>query len=252
MGSLEESRRANEAITAERDHYKEFWSAMNNYHTVMSRFQVSAPSVGSLGFAGAPLPSQMVYSSSPSIPQLGAAPSPLIPQTGAPPFATSAYPLYSATAANLAAMDLKFQPHYQTAGEIVAPPPAAHDGTTRNPDPSTPEPTGPAAKTQSPETPSKRSSMKSIESYFASNRKPTFPLSVESTIPTIPKPSPPHETGLQFTEGNKERAPPTGIPSKYLEDSSTSTEEVSLSPVENERQGQEGHMVGDHQPDWLV
>jgi hypothetical protein len=38
MGSLEESRLANEALTAERDHYKEFWNAMNNYHTVMSRF----------------------------------------------------------------------------------------------------------------------------------------------------------------------------------------------------------------------
>ena len=171
MDSLEESRRANEAITTERDHYKEFWSAMNNYHTVMSRFQVSAPSVGSLGFAGTPLPSQMVSSSSPSIPQFGAAPSPLIPQTDAPPFAISAYPLYNATAANLAAMDLKFQSHYQTAGEIVAPPPATHDDTIRNPDPSIPESTGSAAKTQSPETPSKHSSMKSIESYFTSNRK---------------------------------------------------------------------------------
>lgn len=232
---------------------------MNNYHTVMSRFQVSAPS-----FAGAPFPGQMDYSSPLSIPQLGAAPSPLIPQTGAPPFATSAYPVYSATAANLAAVDLKFQPHHQTAG---APPPAVHDGTTRDPAPSTPEPTGPAAaaKPQSPETPSKRTSMKSLESYFASARKTPFPLSVEPAepaVPAIPKPSPPHETGNQFTEGNKERNPPPGIPSKYSVDLSSSTEDASLSPLENEEQGQEGqgqegqgqegHKVGDHQPDWLV
>jgi len=261
MGSLEESRRANMAITAERDHYKEFWTAMNNYHSVMSRFQVSAPSVGSLGFAGAPFPGQMDYSSPPSIPQLGTAPSPLIPQTGAPPFATSAYPVYSATAANLAAtVDLKFQPQYQTAG--APPPPAAHDGATRDPAPSTPEPTGPATAkppSQSPETPSKRTSIKSIESYFASARKTSFPLSVETpAVPAIPKPSPPHEIGIQFSEGNKERkSPPPGIPSKYSVDLSSSTEEASLSPLENEGQGQEGQgqegpKVGDHQSDWLV
>jgi hypothetical protein len=229
---------------------------MNNYHAVMSRFQVSAPLVGSLGFAGAPLPSQMVYSASPSIPQLGApsipqlgtAPSPLIPQTGAPPFATSAHPLFSATAANLAAMDLKLRTNSQPAGEIVAPP-VASEGTTQISDPSTPEPTGPE-KTQSPETPSKRTSMKSIESYFSSVRKPTFPVSIEEAIPAIPKPSP-HDPVSQFTEGDKERAPPRGIPSQYSEDLSTSREEVYLSPFENGKQGQEGLTVGDHQADWL-
>jgi hypothetical protein len=89
MGSLEESRRANEALRAERDHYKEFWSVMNNYHTVMSRFQVPASSVG---FPGAPLPNQMgVYSSAPYA-EFGAAPSPLSQQAGPPPFAVSGYP----------------------------------------------------------------------------------------------------------------------------------------------------------------
>ena len=211
---------------AERDHYKEFWTVMNNYHTVMSRFQVSASSVRSVGFAGA-LSSQMIYSSSPSIPQLGVAASSLIPQTVAPPFATSAYPLYSATAANLAAMDPKFQSHCQATGEIITPsPPITHDDMTRNPDPSTPEPIG-SAKIQSSETPSKRTSMKSIESYFTSIRKYAFSLSIEDAIPAILRSSPPHETDVQFTEDDKERNP--GIPSKYSENSSTSTEEVSLS-----------------------
>jgi hypothetical protein len=193
MDSLEESRRTNEAITAERDHYKEFWTVMNNYHMMMSHFQVSASSVG---FTGAPLFSQMVCSSSPFIPQLGAAPLSLIPQTGVPPFITSAYPLYSIIAANLAAMDLKFQSHYQVTGEIVAPPPSApHDDMIRNPDLFIPKPTE-SAKIQSPETPSKRTSMKSIESYFASIRKSVFSLFIEDVILIIPKPSPPYETDV--------------------------------------------------------
>ena len=45
MGSLEESHRANEAVTAERDHYKEFWSAMNNYHTVVGDVSFSSPCI---------------------------------------------------------------------------------------------------------------------------------------------------------------------------------------------------------------
>jgi hypothetical protein len=101
--------------------------------------------------------------------------------------------------------------------------------------------------------------MKSIESYFASARKTPFPLSVETpSVPAIPKPSPPHEIGNQFTEGNKERNPPPGIPSKYSVDLSSSTEDASpVSRLENEgqgqeEQGQEEHKVGDHQPDWLV
>ena len=31
-----------EALTSEKDHCKEFWQAMNNYHSVVSRFQVPA------------------------------------------------------------------------------------------------------------------------------------------------------------------------------------------------------------------
>lgn len=44
MGSLEEARRTIQTVTAEKDHYKEFWQAMNNYHSVMARFQVVPPS----------------------------------------------------------------------------------------------------------------------------------------------------------------------------------------------------------------
>lgn len=43
MGSLEEARRTIKSVTAEKDHYKEFWQAMNNYHSVMLRFQVVPP-----------------------------------------------------------------------------------------------------------------------------------------------------------------------------------------------------------------
>jgi hypothetical protein len=46
MGSLEEARRTITSLTAEEDPYKEFWQAMNNYHNVMSRFQVSAATAG--------------------------------------------------------------------------------------------------------------------------------------------------------------------------------------------------------------
>jgi len=44
MGSLDEARRTIKTVTAEKDHYKEFWQAMNNYHSVMARFQVVPPS----------------------------------------------------------------------------------------------------------------------------------------------------------------------------------------------------------------
>ena len=43
MGSLEEARRTIQTVTAEKDHYIEFWQAMNNYHSVMARFQVVPP-----------------------------------------------------------------------------------------------------------------------------------------------------------------------------------------------------------------
>ena len=38
-----------EALTAERDHYKEFWQAMTSYHNVMTRFQLPLPAVAFLG-----------------------------------------------------------------------------------------------------------------------------------------------------------------------------------------------------------
>jgi len=226
---------------------------MNNYHTVMSRFQVPASSVG---FPGAPLPNQMgVYSSAP-YPQFGAAPSPLSQQAGPPPFAVSGYPLYGAAVANLSGMDLKpfqSQPHSEPVGEIVAPAPLIHDGTAQDktPKPSTPEPTTVPANTQTPDTPSKRIFMKSIDSYFASAKKPAFPLPIEDTspisYPAYPKPSPPHATG------DKERGvPATGLPPKYSEDLSSSTEDDTSSPIDKRMQGtqEQEHKAGDHH-DWL-
>ena len=154
-------------------------------------------------------------------------------------------------------MDLKpfqSQPHSQPVGEIVALAPLIHDGTTNTLKPSTPEPTTVPANTQSPDTPSKRISMKSIESYFASAKKPAFTLPIEDTYPisypTYLKPSPLHETG------DKERGVPAiGLPPKlHSEDLSSSTEEDDTSsPIDKRMQGtqeQGEHKVGNHN-DWL-
>jgi len=40
MGSLEESRKAIETLSTERDYYKDFWTATNNYQSVMSKFNI--------------------------------------------------------------------------------------------------------------------------------------------------------------------------------------------------------------------
>lgn len=55
MGTLEETRRALDYVTAEKDHYKEFWQAMNNYHSVMSRFQVPTATIQAAPFGSQPL-----------------------------------------------------------------------------------------------------------------------------------------------------------------------------------------------------
>lgn len=41
MRSLEEARRTIETLTAERDHYNQFWQATNNFYSAMSQFQVA-------------------------------------------------------------------------------------------------------------------------------------------------------------------------------------------------------------------
>ena len=80
MGSLEEARRTIEALAQEKDYYKDFWQATNNYHSVMSRFQVPAPSLTT-----APFTSHFPYSSA-------SAP---VSQVNTPQFSVSSYPLYS-------------------------------------------------------------------------------------------------------------------------------------------------------------
>ena len=72
MCTLEETRRENEAIKKERDHYKEFWQAMNTYHSVMSRFQLPTEFI-----PAAPFPSQVLY------------------PNAAPRYMTSEFPMYS-------------------------------------------------------------------------------------------------------------------------------------------------------------
>jgi hypothetical protein len=41
MNSLEEARRTNETLTAERDQYKQFWQATSDFYSAMSQFQVA-------------------------------------------------------------------------------------------------------------------------------------------------------------------------------------------------------------------
>jgi hypothetical protein len=82
MGSLEESRRIIEALTKEKDHYKEFWQVTNNYHCVMSRFQVPAPTAA---VTSGSFPSQIACSTS------------LAPlKMTAPPFPRPGYPAFTA------------------------------------------------------------------------------------------------------------------------------------------------------------
>ena len=73
MGSLEESRRTIEALTKEKDYYKEFWQITNNYHSVMARFQVPAPMAA---VTTASFPFQIAYSTSLSPLQMTAPPFP--------------------------------------------------------------------------------------------------------------------------------------------------------------------------------
>jgi hypothetical protein len=181
-----------------------------------------------------------LYSSSP-FPQFGAAPSPHIQQTDAPPFAASGYPLCGAAASNL--KSFQSLPHSQPAGEIVAPAPLIHDGTTNTPKPSTPEPTTVPANTQSPDTPSKRILMKPIESYFAPAKKPAFPRPIEDkypiSYPAYPKPSPPH------ANGDKERGvPATGLPPKYSEERKKTTHPLPSTRECRERKNRESIKLG--------
>ena len=97
MGSLEEARRIIETLTQEKDYYKDFWQAMNNYHNVMSRFQIPTPAL-----TAAPFATHFPYSSS-------SAP---VSQVNAPQFAVSAYPLYNATT-NLTVSELQHQQSQQ-------------------------------------------------------------------------------------------------------------------------------------------
>ena len=188
----------------------------NNYHSIMSRFQVSASAVPITAGPG-PLP---IYSSSPPIQQIGGPP--YLP----PGYTAPGYPLYTVATPNLTVSNPQShqsQPQSQPPNTVPAPVIADVTPQKDNPNPSTPDhPT--AATTQSPETPSKRESMKSIEFYFVSfSRKPTIPLAnkVQALVSASEiNPNPLHAMDLQSTASDPEpelmsNISPSGSRSKF-------------------------------------
>jgi len=188
MGSLEEARRTIEALAQEKDYYKDFWQATNNYHSVMSRFQVPAPSLTT-----APFTSHFPYSSS-------SAP---VSQVNAPQFSVSSYPLYSGTT-GLVASEMHHlqsqeegqpQPYPPRQSTITTPTVPDVAPQTQNPLLSTPETAAKVA--QSPETPSKREATKSIESYFTSAKQAVSCPANTDPAPTSDEPVE-HPTGHEL------------------------------------------------------
>lgn len=219
MGSLEESRRTIDALTAEKNHYKEFWLVTNNYHSLMSRFQVPAPTTS-------PFPTPLHYPSS-----LG------VPQFNAPPYPVSGYPVYSSTASNLIVTDSQApqsqqeeQPQLIPVQEPLATSsPIIPEVTPQkeNPTPSTPEPAL-ANNTQSPDTPSKRT----IASYFASAKKPV-PISENEDAAPRPSeinPAASHDADTEAVPGFS----PLDTPSISRQNMSTSPEDLVV-PAEHPR-----------------
>jgi len=224
MGSLEESRRKIDALTAEKDHYKEFWLVTNNYHSLMSRFQVPAPTTA---ITASPFPAPLHYSSS-----LG------VPQFNAPPYPVSGYPVYSSTSSNRIVTDSQApqsqqeeQPQLIPVQEpLAATSPIVPEVTPpkENPTPSTPEPAV-ANNTQSPDTPSKPT----IASYFASAKKPVPLSAIEDAAPHPSEIDPPavsHDADTEAASGSL----PLDTPSKSRQNMSTSPEDLVVFPTEKE------------------
>ena len=166
MSSLEESRRTIEALTKEKDHYKEFWQVTNNYHSVMSRFQVPAPTAT---VTPASFPSHIAYSSS------------LAPlQMAVSSFPGSGYPAFTASDSQPQQSQQAERPRDKSAQEVDT---QSRQEASQQPVAffvpdisSTPEATA-AAHNQSPQTPSKRT----ILAYFAPVSK-----SVASSAKEVP------------------------------------------------------------------
>jgi hypothetical protein len=168
---LEEARRTITALTAEKDHYKEFWQAMNNYHNVMSRFQVSAAT------AGPPI-------SFPFNP---------VSQGVANPFISS-FPMYNTQAPNAGPQSQEqlssspLQSHQSNTGAGAHP---THQGTpSRSASTQPMDLSSPLApqRSQPPETP-KKEAAKPIESYFSKS---------SAKLQSITETGTPAETGNQM------------------------------------------------------
>ena len=155
MCTLEETRCENEAIKKERDHYKEFWQAMNTYHSVMSRFQLPTGSI-----PAAPFPSQVQY------------PNP------APHDLTPDFPMYSSGTSSSTLQAAP--PSLQDSTPIVPLDSVSPVNATAIPQPqihalslqSNPQVPPSSIVNSTPETPKKKSQDKPIESYFGTSKSP--------------------------------------------------------------------------------
>jgi hypothetical protein len=167
MGSLEESRCTIEALTAERNYYKEFWQAMNNYHSIISHFQVPAPTMAMPG----PFPSQNA----------------LPPINAIAPFHTTAFPVSSHQGEHPQPNPAQ-PPAVRSITEYASAPPVSPNTAPTKDVPILSTPKAAAlTSTQSPETPSKRT----IQSYFTPVKKPVAPPAPprDSVLVVVPRPA---------------------------------------------------------------
>jgi hypothetical protein len=233
MGSLEESRRIIGALTKEKDHYKEFWQVTNNYHSVMSRFQVPAPTAA---VTSGSFPSQIAYSTSLTPLKMTAPP---IPRPGYPAFtAPDSQSQQADHPQSKPTQEIAIKPVQEPTQQPVVAPPIPE--VMSQAIPSTPEAAA-AVNIQSPETPSKRTIMsyfttvnKSVVSPAPAKETPAVVLNAAENPP--PPPTPSHD-GLAPTDhdpDSRPESPPLETPSKSQGNmSSTTPEEVVASPHGN-------------------
>lgn len=156
MYTLEEARREIEALKKERDHYKEFWQAMNTYHSVMSRFQLSTGSIPS-----APFPSQVLYPN--------AAPQDMPSEYSMYSFPRASPSTFQAASSSLqnSTPTVPSHPVSPVNPKVIPQPqinPSLHQSPSQVPPFST--------VNRSPETPQKKPRDKPIESYFGTSKSP--------------------------------------------------------------------------------
>jgi hypothetical protein len=215
MRSLKESRRTIEALTAEKDHYKEFWLVTNNYHSVMSRFQVPAPT------AGGHFTTQLHYSP------------PALPLFNTSPYPVSGYPLYASTSSNLTVTSTQLpssQQDEQSQDKPIQEPHVSDSiivpeviSAKENPTLSTLNSTQ-----RSPETFCKRI----IASYFATVKKPV-PSNANDDTARVSRSSEIDSSASHDAETEAVLSS-SSLPSRSQENMSTSPEDVTVSSTGKE------------------